>query len=101
MYMWHSKNYVGGAHGTAGILYVLLQVSKLQTKYSIFSLNFFEEQILCNLIYNGDHEYVAYIQNIFKYRPLKPYSRAFEVKPFRDPLCLSNFTLLVFNILLI
>lgn len=26
MYSWHDKEYVGGAHGLAGILYLLLQV---------------------------------------------------------------------------
>jgi hypothetical protein len=28
MYMWHGKYYLGGAHGIAGILYMLLQVMK-------------------------------------------------------------------------
>ena len=27
MYKWHDSEYLGGAHGLAGILYVLLQVS--------------------------------------------------------------------------
>ena len=26
MYEWHGKKYVGGAHGLAGIFYMLLQV---------------------------------------------------------------------------
>lgn len=26
MYSWHEKEYLGGAHGLAGILYILLQV---------------------------------------------------------------------------
>lgn len=26
MYQWHEKEYLGGAHGLAGILYILLQV---------------------------------------------------------------------------
>jgi len=28
LYMWHGKYYLGGAHGIAGILYILLQVKK-------------------------------------------------------------------------
>lgn len=27
MYMWHDSEYLGGAHGLAGILYLLLQVN--------------------------------------------------------------------------
>lgn len=26
MYIWHGTEYIGGAHGLAGILYILLQV---------------------------------------------------------------------------
>lgn len=28
MYSWHDKEYLGGAHGLAGILFILLQVIK-------------------------------------------------------------------------
>jgi hypothetical protein len=31
-FMWHNTEYLGGAHGVAGILYVLLQVNKLFIK---------------------------------------------------------------------
>jgi hypothetical protein len=34
MYMWHGKYYLGGAHGIAGILYMLLQVKWLKIEMS-------------------------------------------------------------------
>ncbi|XP_006624620.1 glutathione S-transferase LANCL1 isoform X1 [Apis dorsata] len=32
MYIWHGTEYIGGAHGLAGILYILLQARKYLTK---------------------------------------------------------------------
>lgn len=33
MYSWHDKEYIGGAHGLAGILYLLLQVLHYKKNY--------------------------------------------------------------------
>ena len=30
--MWHEKHYVGAAHGIIGIIFMLIQVKKKQTK---------------------------------------------------------------------
>jgi hypothetical protein len=45
MYMWHGKYYLGGAHGIAGILYMLLQVKKgenvvNQSTFNVLSCNY-------------------------------------------------------------
>lgn len=36
MYVWHDSEYLGGAHGLAGILYLLLQVKIFFIDYFIF-----------------------------------------------------------------
>ncbi|KAK0178949.1 hypothetical protein PV327_007786 [Microctonus hyperodae] len=35
MYRWHEKEYLGGAHGLAGILYILLQAREFLTKQQL------------------------------------------------------------------
>jgi len=51
MYMWHGKYYLGGAHGIAGILYMLLQVKKGEKHLLHVILN----QSTSNVLYCNYH----------------------------------------------
>jgi len=51
IYMWHGKYYLGGAHGIAGILYMLLQVKKGE-KHLLHVVNQSTSNVLsCNYHY--------------------------------------------------
>jgi hypothetical protein len=67
MYSWHDKEYIGGAHGLAGILYLLLQVcfkimiiKKLYIRYILRIMLYYEVLCVVNLA-------IIFYTNILKY----------------------------------